>query len=116
MQEGVEFILSNETKNHFFTIKFSDKSEWNNFKEDFKSILREHEVKYQYSEKVPTFHILYKSEDIKLRIDWKDENLVVNLHALKILTPESQEACNEIYDLLLLFEGKLEDGSSPYNW
>ena len=115
-QRGVEFILNNEEEIQFFTLKFNDKSEWNNFKEDLKSILREHEIKYQYSEKVPTFHILYKNESIRLRVDWKDDILVINLQISHPLSPENQEACNEIYELLLLFEGELIDGASPYDW
>ena len=97
-------------------LKFADKAEWNNFKEDLKSILREKGIKYQYSEKVPTFYILYKNEGIKLRVDWKDDNLFVNLQTTKTLTVEIQEACNEIFELLTLFEGELMDGSSPYDW
>jgi hypothetical protein len=108
--------LNNKISTHFFTLKFDDKAEWNNFKEDLKSILRENGIKYQYSEKVPTFHILYKSEGIKLRIDWQNDNLFANLHAIKTLTDEIQVPCNEIFELLTLFEGKLIDGNSPYDW
>ena len=108
--------MNNDSNQLFFTLKFSDKAEWNNFKEDLKSILREHAVKYQYSEKIPTFHILYKNEGIKLRIEWKNEDLVVNLKTTHPVSPENQQACNEIYELLLLFEGKLVEGTSPYDW
>lgn len=108
--------MNEQVKPHFFTLKFDDRNEWNNFKEDLKSILRENEIKYQYSEKVPTFHIVYQSQGIKLRIDWQNDNLFVNLQTSQELTSEIQEACNEIYEILVLFEGKLIDGTSPYEW
>ena len=107
----------NETNTtNLFTLQFSDKAEWNNFKEDLKSIFRNQEIKYQYSEKAPNFYILYKNNQVTIRIDWKDDQLFVNLKTEPELSTENLEACNEIYDLLLLFEGELVAGSSPYEW
>ncbi len=116
MRKGVESKLNNQIEPKFFTLKFDDKSEWSNFKEDLKSILRERDIKYQYSEKVPTFHILYQSQEIRLRIDWQDDSLIVNLQISQPLTAEIQDACNEIYEILLLFGGNLINGNSPYDW
>jgi hypothetical protein len=99
-----------------FTLRFSDKAEWNNFKEDLKSIFRENQIKYQYSEQSPTFHIVYKSSDIHVRIFWKDEILIVNLKTSTSINSEVREVCNAIYDLLLLFGGELQEGTSPYDW
>ena len=116
MQKGVGFILNDEIDTHFFMLKFADKAEWNNFKEDLKNILRENQIKFQYSEKTPTFHILYKSNQIHLRIDWRDEDLIVMLNSLEDISPEDLNACNEIFDLLNLFSGELIDGTTPYEW
>ncbi len=108
--------MNEKSQDNFFTLQFSDKAEWKNFKEDLKSIFREHEIKYQYSEKNPNFHILYKSNKVLIRIDWKDDQLIVNLQTQEKLGPENLTACNEIYDLLLLFGGELLTGISPYEW
>ena len=108
--------MSKNKEEHYFTIKFDDKSEWNNFKEDLKNILREYEIKYQYSEKVPNFHILYKSNQVRIQITWKDETLLVNLRVTADIDSSDLSACNEIFDLLSLFSGTLVDGLSPYEW
>ncbi len=109
--------MNEKSQDNFFTLQFSDKAEWKNFKEDLKSIFREHEIKYQYSEKTPNFHILYKSNKILIRIDWKDDQLIVNCQTQEgKLSPENLVICNEIYDLLLLFEGEQIAGTSPYEW
>ena len=108
--------MSETTNNNYFILQFSDKNEWNNFKEDLKNIFRNQEIKYQYSEKAPNFHIIYKNNQVLIRIDWKDDQLFVNLKTQTQLSAENLEACNEIYDLLLLFEGELISGSSPYEW
>ncbi len=108
--------MTSKDPENFFTIKFADKAEWNDFKEDLKTILREHQIKYQYSEKVPSFHILYKNDQIRLQVNWKEETLTVNLRALTDLTTHDLDACNEIFDLLSLFSGELIEGTSPYDW
>ena len=108
--------MNSKIPENFFTLKFEDKAEWNNFKEDLKSILREHEIKFQYSEKTPTFHILYKNDKIRLQVNWREETLTVNLRALKDLETHDLDACNEIFDLLNLFSGELIEGISPYKW
>jgi hypothetical protein len=109
--------LSNDNQeNFFFTQKFADKAEWNDFKEDFKSILREHEIKFQYSEKTPTFYILYKNDQVRVQVNWKEEILTVNLQTSGSLTPKNLDACNELFDLLSLFSGELIEGTSPYDW
>ena len=99
-----------------FSVRFSDKNIWKDFKDDMKVILKENEIKFQYSEKTPTFHILYQSDVIKIRVAWEEETLLFALQAEKDITPEQIEACREIYDLLILFSGTLEDGYSPYEW
>lgn len=108
--------MNNEPLKNFFTLKFADKSEWNDFKGDLKNILREHQIKYQYSETVPTFHILYKNDQVRLQVNWKEEILIVNLQTLEDLIPQNLDACNEIFDLLILFSGELIGGVSPYEW
>ncbi len=108
--------MNNETLKNYYKIRFADKAEWNNFKEDLKNILRENQIIFQYSEKTPTFHILYKSDQIRLQIDWRDEELIVKLLTLEALTPQNSNACNEIFDLLNLFSGELIEGTSPYDW
>ena len=108
--------MSEKNNTNFFTLQFSDKAEWNNFKEDFKSIIRDQEIKYQYSEKAPNFHIIYKNDQILIRIDWRDDQLFFNLKTQTELDMENLQTCNEIYDLLLLFEGELIAGNSPYEW
>lgn len=102
--------------NYSFTLKFQDKSIWNSLKEDFKSLLRENEIKYQYSEKTPSFSILYQSVNIKIRVIWEDEILLVNLLGQKGLTQDELNSCNEIFDLLQIFDGELIKGYSPYEW
>jgi hypothetical protein len=99
-----------------FSLRFSDKSAWNEFKEDFKATLRENNIKFQYSEKTPSFHILYKSDSIRIRIDWEDEALLVTLIAAENIRTEEISSCYEIFDLLQLFSGELEKGISPYEW
>ncbi len=108
--------MSDIKENKMFSVRFSDKSSWNEFKEDFKVILRENSLKFQYSEKTPIFHILYKNDSIKIRIDWEDETLLVTLIAIESIGTEEISSCNEIFDLLQLFSGVLEKGISPYEW
>ena len=107
----------NEIQDRYtFKIRFSDRSIWNDFKTDLKSTLQENEIKFQYSEKTPAFFVLYKSDVIKIRVVWEDESLLFLLQAKKTLNLEQMSACKEIYDLLILFEGELVDGNSPYDW
>ncbi|MCK4848141.1 MAG: hypothetical protein KAT16_03875 [Candidatus Heimdallarchaeota archaeon] len=108
--------MNSEPQKKFFTQKFADKAEWNDFKVDLKKILREHQIKFQYSETVPSFHILYKSDQVRLQINWKEEILIVNLQTVADLTPQNLDACNEIFELLSLFSGELIEGTSPYDW
>jgi len=108
--------LNNEPQKNFFTLKFADKAEWNDFKGDLKNILREHQIKFQYSETVPSFHILYKSDQVRFQVTWKEETLIVNLQTLEDLISQNIDACNEIFDLLILFSGELIEGTSPYEW
>ncbi len=108
--------MNNEPQKNSFSLKFADKAEWNDFKIDLKNILREHQIKFQYSETVPTFHILYKSDQVRLQVDWKEEALIVNLKASEDLIPQNLDVCNEIFDLLTLFSGELVEGTSPYDW
>ncbi|MFX0050934.1 MAG: hypothetical protein ACFFAJ_05270 [Candidatus Hodarchaeota archaeon] len=103
-----------------FTMRFKDKSAWNEFKDDLKQTLRENDIKFQYSEKTPTFYLLYTSEFIRIRVIWgnedKDEALLFSLQAKENIKNDQLSACNEIYDLLQLFSGELIDGKSPYEW
>ncbi len=99
-----------------FSLRFSDKSTWNEFKEDLKVTLRENNIQYKYSEKVPTFHIVYQSELIQIRVAWEEESLLFTLIAKEEIATEEISVCSEIFDLLTLFSGKLEEGLSPYNW
>lgn len=108
--------MNSEINEKYYKIRFSDKTEWNNFKEDLKNILRENEIKFQYSEKTPTFNILYKSNQIRLRIDWRDEELIVFLQTAEEISQENLNACNDIFDLLNLFSGEFIEGTSPYEW
>ena len=115
-KEGVRYTLSDIKENKMFSLRFSDKSSWNEFKEDLKVILRENSIKFQYSEKTPIFHILYKNDSIRIRIDWEDETLLVTLIAIENIGTEEISSCHEIFDLLQLFSGVLEKGISPYEW
>ncbi|MFX1537293.1 MAG: hypothetical protein ACFFDI_24055 [Promethearchaeota archaeon] len=99
-----------------FKIRFADRSVWNDFKADLKNTFQENEIKFQYSEKTPTFFVLYKSNVLKIRVVWEDESLLFLLQAEKNLNSEQKAVCKEIYDLLILFEGELVDGNSPYDW
>lgn len=99
-----------------FSIRFTDKSVWNNFKVDLKTTMQENQIKFQYSEKTPTFFVLYKSNTIKIRVVWEDESLLFALQAENNLNSGQIAVCKEIYDLLILFEGELVDGNSPYDW
>ncbi len=108
--------LNEVQEQNTFTVRFADKSVWKDIKEDFKTTLRENEIKYQYSEKTPTFYILYKSAVIKIRVAWEEEALLFYLQAEKDISSEQIAACGEIYDLLILFSGELVDGDSPYDW
>ncbi|MFW9778675.1 MAG: hypothetical protein ACFFE8_07445 [Candidatus Heimdallarchaeota archaeon] len=103
-------------KNHY-SVRFTDKNSWNEFKEDLKPILREQRIKYQYSEKTPTFHILYKSPEINFKVIWEEDGgLLVSLQAGSEINKENVLVCREIYDLLLLFSGELVEGKNPYDW
>ncbi len=108
--------MINDQESKTFSVRFADKIVWGDFKDDLKTILRENEIKFQYSEKTPSFYILYESDSIKIKVIWEEETLLFTLQARKGLTPEQIEACRGIYDLLILFSGKLEDGLSPYEW
>jgi hypothetical protein len=99
-----------------FKIRFNDRVIWNDFKADLKSTFQEHGIKFQYSEKTPTFFVFYKSNEIKIRVVWEDEALIFLLQTERNLNSEQIAVCKEIYDLLILFEGELVDGNSPYNW
>jgi hypothetical protein len=99
-----------------FRIRFSDRSVWNDFKADLKSTFQENGIKFQYSEKTPYFFVLYKSNEIKIRVIWEEETLIFLLQAERDLNPGQIAVCKEIYDLLVLFEGELVEGNSPYNW
>lgn len=107
----------NEIKNQkSFKIQFADRSIWNDFKADLKNTLQENKIKFQYSEKTPTFFVLYKSDVIKIWVVWEDNSLLFLLQADKNLNSEQISVCKEIYDLLILFKGELVDGNSPYDW
>ncbi|MFX0085405.1 MAG: hypothetical protein ACFFAU_07000 [Candidatus Hodarchaeota archaeon] len=108
--------MSKLKSSKMFTLRFSDKSTWNEFKEDLKATLRENNIQYQYSEKVPVFHIIYKSELIQIRVAWEEETLLFTLIAKDQISAEEISVCSEIFDLLTLFSGELEEGISPYNW
>ncbi|MFX1282433.1 MAG: hypothetical protein ACFFB5_02215 [Promethearchaeota archaeon] len=99
-----------------FKIRFLDKTVWNDIKVDLKAKLRENDILFQYSEKTPTFHVLYKSDMIEIRVTWEEEILLFNLLTKKSISSEQIKACREIYDLLILFSGELVSGNSPYNW
>ena len=108
--------MTEENQIRFYTIAFDDKAVWGEFKEDLKAILREYSIKFQYSEKSPVFHLLYKSSSIKLVVKWeKDDSLVCRLE-LTQLSPEDISACTEIFEILQLFSGKLVEGTEPYEW
>lgn len=99
-----------------FRIRFTDRSVWNEFKEDIKTIMQENKIHFQYSEKTPTFFVFYKSNAIKIRVFWEGETLLFVLQAENTLDSEQIAACKDIYDLLILFEGELIDGNPPYDW
>lgn len=117
LQNGVRLRLTELEDNYkSFTVRFADKSVWNELKDDLKTTLKENEIKFQYSEKTPNFFIYYKSADVNVRITWEDESLLFSLQANEGISPENVFVCSEIYDLLLLFSGKLIEGISPYEW
>ncbi|MHA1973865.1 MAG: hypothetical protein ACTSW1_12785 [Candidatus Hodarchaeales archaeon] len=106
--------MNKNTSPNYFTISFSNKSSWNEFKEDLKTILREYGVKYQYSEKIPTFFILYKGNNLSLKVIWeKNDTLSCRLDREND-DENSVQASKELFDLLQVFGGKLIDGQSPY--
>ncbi|MFW9855067.1 MAG: hypothetical protein ACFFFG_08395 [Candidatus Thorarchaeota archaeon] len=105
-----------QPKNHY-SVRFADKNSWNEFKEDLKPILRERKIKYQYSEKTPSFHVFYKSPEINFKVIWEEDGgLLVSLQAGSEISEETLLVCREIYDLLLLFSGELVKGKNPYDW
>ncbi|MHA2224749.1 MAG: hypothetical protein ACXAC8_06070 [Candidatus Hodarchaeales archaeon] len=108
--------MNNDQPTNSFSLRFSDKLTWNEFKDDLKVILRENEIKFQYSEKTPQFYVLYKGNHIEIRVTWEDDTLLFTLLAKKNLNVDQTSACHEIYDLLILFSGRLEKGTSPYEW
>ena len=108
--------MNNDQITKSFSLRFSDKLTWNEFKDDLKVLLRENEIKFQYSEKTPQFYVLYKSNQIEIRVTWEEDTLLVTLLAEKNLDANQMVVCHEIYDLLILFTGQLEKGKSPYEW
>lgn len=107
---------TSEPKKHF-GVRFVDKSAWNEFKEDIKPLLRGQQIKFQYSEKTPIFHILYKNQEITFRVAWEDDGgLLVSLQTSPRISVEGDTVCKEIFDLLLIFSGELVQGESPYDW
>ena len=113
---GVELKLSEDKTSNFFSLKFSERNAWNEFKEDLKTILRNYNIKFQYSEKKPKFHIRYKSDKINVKVIWEEDSLLFNLETDLNLDQEHLDACVEIYDILILFSGELIAGTEPYNW
>lgn len=115
-RNGVRLRLNNPQEQRKFTVQFADNSVWKDFKEDLKTTLQENEIKFQYSEKTPFFFILYKSNDITIRVVWEEEKLLFVLQATDSISSEQINVCREIYDLLTLFSGELIEGNSPYDW
>ena len=112
----MKLILSNTESSCYFLIQFADISVWDEFKEDLKVILREKGIKYQYSDKTPAFHIIYQNDDIKLKIQWNNDNTLICM--LNVIG-DFQNAllpAQDIFELLQLFSGTLIDGKSPSSW
>ncbi|MFX0091787.1 MAG: hypothetical protein ACFFBD_08490 [Candidatus Hodarchaeota archaeon] len=104
-------------ENKSFKIQFSDKSVWHEMKEDFKSQIKDLEIRYDYSEKKPEFNILYKSSSVKIKIIWvKEGGLTMELIANENLKEEEIEGLSQIFDMLMLFGGELVSGSRPEEW
>lgn len=102
-----------ENSNHFEML-FDDKSIWKDFKEELKELFKPLGIKYQYSLESPSFHILYESPSIEVKIYWqKDGKLSLKLSAKKQVSEDEKSSLSEIYDMLTLFNGKIIAGNRP---
>ncbi len=116
LEAGVRLKLPDRDNNNFFSLRFHGRNAWNEFKEDLKTIFRNYNIKFQYSEKSPAFYVRYKSNKIDVKVTWEEDSLLFNLEAELNLDQENLNGCVEIYDLLILFSGKLIAGTEPYHW
>lgn len=106
--------MSSKNNENHFEMHFDDKNVWKEFKEEIKELFKPLGIKYQYSLESPTFHILYESPSIEVKIYWlKDGKLTLNLNVKKQLNKDDISLISEIYDMLTLFDGKLVTGKRP---
>jgi hypothetical protein len=99
-----------------FMMRFPGKSAWNEMKTDLKALFSEIGIRYQYTEKKPTFRVLYGSSKIKVEVSWPEEGLVIELKAKETPSPEHIPILEQIFDLFELFGGELHSGARPEAW
>jgi hypothetical protein len=98
-----------------YTASFEDKTIWSEIKDEFKDLLKRHEIQYANSFEAPIFSVEYvrKADNaIKVVIQWpQGGKLLVNVHADPSLLPKDQElqqAHAEIFEFLQIWEGTFE--------
>ena len=103
-------------QNPSYTAFFEDKSLWSEFKDEFKDLLKRHEIKYDNSFETPVFSVEYirkGDKAIKVVIQWpQGGNLLVNVHSepsLLAKDTELQQVHSEIFEFLQIWEGTFED-------
>lgn len=99
-----------------FVMRFPDKSAWNEMKTDLKALFSEIGIKYKYTEKKPTFRVLYGSSTISVEVSWAEEGLLIELDAQEAPSSQHIPMLEQIFDLFELFGGELSSGSRPGAW
>ena len=89
---------------------FEEKAVWAELKDEFKELLKRHEIRYTDSIEVPVFSVEYvrrTDKGIKIVVQWPPEgNLIVQVHAdpdLMEKDNELQQAHAEIVDFLQIW-------------
>ncbi|MFW9915131.1 MAG: hypothetical protein ACFFGZ_05925 [Candidatus Thorarchaeota archaeon] len=99
-----------------FVMRFPDKSAWNEMKTDLKALFSEIGIRYRYTEKKPTFRVLYGSSNINVEVAWAEEGLLIELDAKEAPSPDHIPILEQIFDLFELFGGELSSGARPEAW
>ncbi len=99
-----------------FKVQFSEKTVWREIKADLKTLFKEVGLKYDYSEKTPTFRVVYSSAIVGVEVSWTEQALIFSLIAKEKPQPEAIIILDQIYDLLELFGGEISSGTRPTEW
>ncbi len=77
-----------------------EKSAWNEFKDELKSLLKEQGISYQGTEKHPSFRVHYEGKNISVLVSWESDRLLVTTETQS----EDVQTLNLIEDIVALLE------------